>query len=84
MSIKRTVKLGSSLLLLIFILSSALSSFFIYKMQNNFTQVDVLSARYDDVLMARYQLAIMRSNVNYLLQDKDSRVADRNKNYSAK
>ncbi len=53
-------------------------------MQNNFTQVDVLSARYDDVLMARYQLAIMRSNVNYLLQDKDSRVADRNKNYSAK
>ncbi len=79
MSIKRTVKLGSSLLLLIFILSSALSSFFIYKMQNNFTQVDVLSARYDDVLMARYQLAIMRSNVNYLLQDKDSRVADRNK-----
>ncbi len=79
MSIKRTVKLGSSLLLLIFILSSALSSFFIYKMQHNFTQVDVLSARYDDVLMARYQLAIMRSNVNYLLQDKDSRVADRNK-----
>ncbi len=79
MSIKRTVKLGSSLLLLIFILSSALSSFFIYKMQNNFTQVDVLSARYDDVLMARYQLAIMRSNVNYLLQGKDSRVADRNK-----
>ncbi|MDF7387676.1 methyl-accepting chemotaxis protein [Proteus mirabilis] len=79
MSIKRTVKLGSSLLLLIFILSSALSSFFIYKMQNNFTQVDVLSARYDDVLMARYQLAIMRSNVNYLLQDKDRRVADRNK-----
>ena len=53
MSIKRTVKLGSSLLLLIFILSSALSSFFIYKMQHNFTQVDVLSARYDDVLMDR-------------------------------
>ncbi|WP_254359860.1 hypothetical protein [Proteus mirabilis] len=79
MSIKRTVKLGSSLLLLIFILSSALSSFFIYKMQHNFTQVDVLSARYDDVLTARYQLAIMRSNINYLLQDKDSRDADRNK-----
>ncbi len=79
MSIKRTVKLGSSLLLLIFILSSALSSFFIYKMQHNFTQVDVLSARYDDVLTARYQLAIMRSNVNSLLQDKDSRDADSNK-----
>lgn len=76
MSIKRSAKIGSSLLLLVFILSSALSIFFIDKVKNNFTQVEVLLTRYTDVLMARYQLVIMRSNVNFLMQDKDKRSAN--------
>lgn len=85
MSIKRSAKIGSSALLLIFILSSALSTFFIYKMKSNFTQVEVLLTRYTDVLMARYQLAIMRSNVNFLIQDteetnaKDAEIIEKNK-----
>ena len=45
MSIKRSAKIGSSLLLLVFILSSALSIFFIDKVKNNFTQVEVLLTR---------------------------------------
>ncbi|XTD82413.1 hypothetical protein AB8849_02945 [Proteus vulgaris] len=60
MSIKRTAKIGASVLFLVFIISSALSSFFIYKMKNNFTQVETLLTRYTDVMMARYELAIMR------------------------
>lgn len=85
MSIKQSAKIGASALLLIFILSSALSTFFIYKMKNNFTQVEVLLTRYTDVLMARYQLAIMRSNVNFLIQDtaetnvKDTEIIEKNK-----
>ena len=85
MSIKQSAKIGTSVLLLIFILSSALSTFFIYKMKNNFTQVEVLLTRYTDVLMARYQLAIMRSNVNFLIQDtaeknaKDTEIIEKNK-----
>lgn len=71
MNIKRSAKIGSSVLLLVFILSSALSSFFIYKMENNFTQVETLLTRYTDVLVARYELATMRSNVNFLMQNTD-------------
>ncbi|QEZ93335.1 methyl-accepting chemotaxis protein [Proteus sp. CD3] len=85
MSIKRSAKIGSSALLLIFILSSVLSTFFIYKMKNNFTQVETLLTRYTDVLMARYQLATMRSNVNFLMQDtaetnaKSAEIIEKNK-----
>lgn len=85
MSIKRSAKIGSSVLLLVFILSSALSSFFIYKMKNNFTQVETLLTRYTDVLMARYELATMRSNMNFLMQDtaltnaKDAEIIEKNK-----
>lgn len=86
MSIKRTAKIGASVLFLVFIISSALSSFFIYKMKNNFTQVETLLTRYTDVMMARYELAIMRSNVNFLAQDtalaneKYIEIIEKNKN----
>lgn len=86
MSIKRTAKIGASVLFLVFIISSALSSFFIYKMKNNFTQVETLLTRYTDVMMARYELAIMRSNVNFLVQDtalaneKYIEIIEKNKN----
>ncbi|SUC16618.1 methyl-accepting chemotaxis protein [Proteus vulgaris] len=86
MSIKRTAKIGASVLFLVFIISSALSSFFIYKMKNNFTQMETLLTRYTDVMMARYELAIMRSNVNFLAQDtalaneKYIEIIEKNKN----
>lgn len=90
MSIKKTAKVGSVLLLFIFVMSSALSSFFVYKMKLNFDQVEVLATRFTDIQDARYQLATMLSNVNYLLQSReeknatDSDIIEQNKSLAIK
>lgn len=67
MSIERSAKVGSLILLLIFLMSSALSSFFIYKMQDNFESLNSLNTRLTNVQEARYELATIRSHVNYLM-----------------
>lgn len=67
MSIEKSAKVGSIILLFIFLLSSVLSSFFIYKIQNNFSALDSLNTRLNNVQEARYELATIRSHVNYLM-----------------
>lgn len=67
MSIERSAKVGSIILLVIFLLSSVLSSFFIYRMQGNFASLDSLNTRLNNVQEARYELATIRSHVNYLM-----------------
>ncbi|OAT33224.1 methyl-accepting chemotaxis protein [Proteus myxofaciens] len=90
MSIKRTAKIGSILLLFLFIISSAISSFFVYKMKANFDQVEVLATRFTDIQDARYQLVTMLSNVNYLMHnhtqdsDLDSTIIEQNKQLAIK
>ena len=71
MSIERSAKVGSIILLFIFLLSSVLSSFFIFKMQNNFTSLDSLTDRLNSVQQARYELATIRSHVNFLMNMKE-------------
>lgn len=67
MSIEKSAKVGSILLLFIFLLSSVLSSFFIYRMQNNYASLDSLTTRLSNVQEARYELATIRSHVNFLM-----------------
>ncbi|OAT33223.1 methyl-accepting chemotaxis protein [Proteus myxofaciens] len=70
MSIEKSAKVGSIILLFIFLISSILSSFFIYKMQNNFTALDSLNTRLNSIQVARYELATIRSHVNFLMNMK--------------
>lgn len=67
MSIERTAKVGSIILLAIFLVTSALSSFFIYQMQDNFASLNSLTTRLNNVQEARYELATIRSHVNFLV-----------------
>ncbi|EOG1984308.1 TPA: methyl-accepting chemotaxis protein [Proteus mirabilis] len=67
MSIERTAKVGSIILLVIFLVTSALSSFFIYQMQDNFASLNSLTTRLNNVQEARYELATIRSHVNFLV-----------------
>lgn len=78
-NIKKKSQIGSVILLLIFFISSGVSSFLIYKMQSNFVQVEALSTRFIDLQEARYNLAIIRSNINNFLQNKESDDAYRDK-----
>ncbi|MBS6209690.1 methyl-accepting chemotaxis protein [Proteus cibi] len=71
MNIKNSAKLGAIILLFLFFLSSAISLFFIYRMQNNFSLAEALSTRFTDVQEARYELATMRSNVNFIMQNSE-------------
>ncbi len=82
MSIERSAKVGSIILLAIFLLSSVLSSFFIYRMQENFASLDSLNTRLNSVQEARYELATIRSHVNYLMLLKT--MTDENKQETIK
>ena len=68
MSIERTAKVGSYYTISYFLSDISFIIVFIYQMQDNFASLNSLTTRLNNVQEARYELATIRSHVNFFSQ----------------